>query len=188
MHTLSDAFPSSYPTDHNPKHLDLDSLKELPDSYAWSQEEKTSRSSCGGQESVPVIDLNDPNAIKLIGHACKTWGVFQITNHDIPNELLHGIESAEKKLFSLPLQQKLKASRSPDGVSGYGVARISSFFRKLMWSEGFTIVGPPLQHACQLWPQQDYGMTFWYGLDIVHITHVVMHVWYHIITFIMPKS
>ncbi|KAK4374750.1 hypothetical protein RND71_005427 [Anisodus tanguticus] len=53
------------------------------------------------------------------------------------------------------VEQKLKASRSPEGVTGYGVARISSFFSKLMWSEGFTIVGSPIEHARQPWPK-DY--------------------------------
>ncbi|KAF5726903.1 hypothetical protein HS088_TW22G00588 [Tripterygium wilfordii] len=62
---------------------------------------------------------------------------------------------ASKSLFSLPHETKLKAARSPDGISGYGLARISSFFSKLMWSEGFTIVGSPLEHFQQLWPQ-DY--------------------------------
>ncbi|KAE8705125.1 Gibberellin 3-beta-dioxygenase 1 [Hibiscus syriacus] len=47
---------------------------------------------------------------------------------------------------------ELKAARSPDGVSGYGFARISSFVCKLMWSEGFTVLGPPDEQFRQLWP------------------------------------
>ncbi|CAK9137913.1 unnamed protein product [Ilex paraguariensis] len=137
------------------KHLDLNLVNELPDSHAWTPlNDNPSGDSCT-RESVPIIDLNDPNAQNLIGHACKTWGVFQVTKHGIPINLLNDIESAGMSLFSLPIQQKLKAARSPEGVSGYGVARISSFFPKRMWSEGFTIVGSPLEHARQLWPQ-DY--------------------------------
>ncbi|MCE3216343.1 gibberellin 3-beta-dioxygenase [Datura stramonium] len=81
----------------------------------------------------------------------------------VPMKLQHIIEilltiwKRPKRLFSLPLQQKLKAARSPDGIAGYGVARISSFFSKLMWSEGFTIFGSPLEHARQLWPH-DYNL------------------------------
>uniref|UniRef100_A0A5B7BWC3 gibberellin 3beta-dioxygenase n=1 Tax=Davidia involucrata TaxID=16924 RepID=A0A5B7BWC3_DAVIN len=139
------------------KQLDFNSVKELPDSHAWTSldHHEYPSSDSSSIESVPVIDLNDPNALRLVGHACKTWGVFQVTNHGIRTSLLDDIESAGRSLFSLPVQQKLKASRSPDGVSGYGVARISSFFPKHMWSEGFTIVGSPLEHARQLWPQ-DY--------------------------------
>ncbi|KAJ4957612.1 hypothetical protein NE237_024723 [Protea cynaroides] len=136
---------------HN--HLDFESLREVPESHAWPPlDDYPSRDSYGA-ESVPVIDLADPNSVKLVGYACKTWGVFQVTNHSISMRLLDNIESEGQRLFSLPRQQKLKAARLPDGISGYGVARISSFFPKLMWSEGFTIVGSPAEHARQLWPQ-----------------------------------
>lgn len=144
------------------KHLDLNSIKELPESHAWtsSDDHYTSESSCNF-ESIPVIDLenNNNNVLDHIGHACKKWGAFQIINHNISEKLLQDIEVAGKTLFSLPMQQKLKAARSPEGVTGYGVARISSFFSKLMWSEGFTIVGSPIEHARQLWPK-DYKK-FW---------------------------
>ncbi|KAH6756591.1 gibberellin 3-oxidase 1 [Perilla frutescens var. hirtella] len=143
----------------NPHHefLDLKSFKELPDTHAWTSQLDGGDSDCGGgnPETIPIIDLNNDNATELIGHACKTWGVFQAINHKIPQNLLDDIELAGKGLFSLPMHQKLRAARVADGVSGYGVARISSFFSKLMWSEGFTIAGSPAEHARQLWPQ-DY--------------------------------
>lgn len=144
------------------KQLDLYSIKELPESHAWgSSLDDHPPCDSPNVESIPVIDLNDEKFVMdKIGHACKTWGAFQIRNHNISQRLLNDMESAAKKLFSLPMQQKLKAARSPDGIGGYGVARISSFFSKLMWSEGFTIFGSPVEHASQLWPH-DYN-EFWY--------------------------
>ncbi|GKV35773.1 hypothetical protein SLEP1_g43993 [Rubroshorea leprosula] len=142
------------------KHQDFTSLQELPDSFAWTQrnDDDSHYPSIGDSisEHVPVIDLFDPNALQLIGRACKTWGVFQVTNHGVPSTLFDNMEYITKTLFSLPVQQKLKASRSPDSVTGYGVARISSFFPKQMWSEGFTIVGSPVEHFRELWPD-DYS-------------------------------
>lgn len=152
---LSQAF-GAHPLNHPHKYLDLNSMKELPDSHEWMLACDEQPSIEGPNvESVPIIDLNNKNAMELIGHACKTWGVFQLVNHNIWKSLLEDVELAGKRLFSLPTQQKLKAARSPDGAGGYGVARISSFFPKLMWSEGFTVIGSPLEHARQLWPQ-DY--------------------------------
>ncbi|XP_030525166.1 gibberellin 3-beta-dioxygenase 1-like [Rhodamnia argentea] len=151
---LSDAY-KDHPVYLHHKYLDFDSLKELPDSYTWTTqpEDHPCPNSVSGREStVPVIDLHRPSALDLIGHACRTWGVFQVTNHGVPERLLDSIQSAGENLFSLPVQQKLRAARLPDGIPGYGVARISPFFPKLMWSEGFTIVGSPLEHARQLWP------------------------------------
>ncbi|CAM8984710.1 unnamed protein product [Rhodiola kirilowii] len=146
-----------HPVDIHQKYLDFNSLRELPESYAWTPCDKYQGAAAHDlEDSVPVIDLSDPNASNLMGHACKSWGAFQVTNHGISAELLENIESAGQSLFSLPVSQKLKAARSPDGISGYGVARISSFFPKLMWSEGFTIFGSPLDHARLLWPN-DYN-------------------------------
>nr|BAJ65442.1 gibberellin 3-oxidase [Torenia fournieri]BAJ76663.1 gibberellin 3-oxidase [Torenia fournieri] len=153
---LPDAsFKSQPPLNVHKKYLDLSSVKELPETHAWTSSKLDDEETCDA-ENVPIIDLNDENAIELIGRACRTWGVFQVINHNIPKSLLDEIEFEGKKLFSLPMQQKLRAARSPDGVSGYGVARISSFFSKLMWSEGFTILGSVSEHARLLWPN-DYN-------------------------------
>ncbi|CAJ1951211.1 unnamed protein product [Sphenostylis stenocarpa] len=167
MPSLSEAF-RGHPVYLHHKHLDFTTLQEqLPDSYAWTQPDADhaahyyhltsypSNDHNDDTKGVPVIDLNHPNAPNLIGHACKTWGVFQVVNHGIPMNLFTDIQRACLALFSLPLHQKLKAARSPDGVSGYGRARISSFFPKLMWSECFTILDSPLNLFLQLWPQ-DY--------------------------------
>lgn len=162
MPSLSEAY-RAHPVHVNHKHPDFNSLQELPESYTWTHlddhtliNSNNTMKESANSSSVPVIDLNDPNASKLIGHACKTWGVYQVVNHGIPISLLDEIQWLGQTLFTLPSHQKLKAIRSPDGVSGYGLARISSFFPKLMWSEGFTIVGSPLDHFRQLWPQ-DYA-------------------------------
>lgn len=138
--------------------LDLYSIKELPESHAWKSSLDDDGSRNINAESIPVIDLNHDHKFVMdtIGHACKTWGAFQIVNHNISHRLLNHMETHGTRLFSLPMQQKLKAARSSDGIAGYGVARISSFFDKLMWSEGFTIFGSPLEHARQLWPY-DYN-------------------------------
>lgn len=156
---VSDAF-KSHPVDFSKKYIDLSSLKELPESHAWKPLDHDIQSCVKSTEStiestVPIIDLNDQNALAFVGKTCQKWGIFQIVNHGIETRVLDGIETAARNLFSLPLYQKLKVARSPNGVSGYGLAPISSFFPKLMWSEGFTIFGSPMEHARKLWPQ-DY--------------------------------
>ncbi|PIA65320.1 hypothetical protein AQUCO_00100649v1 [Aquilegia coerulea] len=135
--------------------IDFHSVQDVPDSYKWPQVvDYPSDQDLHDVESVPIIDLMDPNAANLVGNACQTWGVFQVTNHGIPIHLLENLESEGRRLFQLPTQEKLKAARRPNGISGYGRARISCFFPKLMWSEGFTIVGSPIEQARQLWPEE----------------------------------
>ncbi|KAK1260087.1 Gibberellin 3-beta-dioxygenase 1 [Acorus gramineus] len=142
--------PSLLTTHHH--HFDLHSADSLPDSYAWTPLDDH-RSD--GQSHLPIIDLDSPDAVHSIGLACLHWGAFHVINHRIPPDLLHRVLSETTRLFSLPTHRKLLAARSPDGVSGFGPARISRFFDKRFWSEGFTIVGgPPMDHARRLWPDR----------------------------------
>ncbi|KAK7265000.1 hypothetical protein RJT34_32616 [Clitoria ternatea] len=127
--------------------LDFNSLVSVPDSHEWVA------------ESVPVIDLCDPNAKTLIGEACEKWGAFQVTNHGVSMELLNRVELETIRFFSLPANRKLCALRSPEGITGYGVPRTSTYYPKLLWSECFTMMGSPTHHAAQLWPDQPHRQT-----------------------------
>ncbi|XP_010429980.1 PREDICTED: gibberellin 3-beta-dioxygenase 4 [Camelina sativa] len=136
----------------------LGNLQTLPDSFTWeltSADSVIPPSSAAVKESIPVIDLSDPDHVttNLIGNACHTWGAFQIANHGISQKLLDEIESLSKTLFDMPSEKKLETASSEKGVSGYGEPRISSFFEKKMWSEGFTIAdGSYRNHFITLWP------------------------------------
>lgn len=161
MHsTLSDVFishPIHIPLSNLP---DFTSLRHLPDSYTWTPKDDLLFSASSSDESLPFIDLSDPHVATRVGHACTTWGAFQITNHGVPSRLLDDIEFLTGSLFRLPVHRKLKAARREDGISGYGVARIASFFNKQMWSEGFTVIGSPLDDFHKLWPRQH--LKYWY--------------------------
>ncbi|CAK8570052.1 unnamed protein product [Lathyrus sativus] len=153
--TLSEAYRDHPLHLHHIIPLDFSSFRTLPDSHAWPQsnddnDDLTSNGSC-----IPIIDLNDPNAMEQIGLACEKWGAFQLKNHGIPLNLIEEVEEEAKKLFSLPSKEKIKALRSPGGATGYGRARISSFFPKYMWHEGFTIMGSPSNDVKKIWPN-DY--------------------------------
>ncbi|CAN8233424.1 unnamed protein product [Cochlearia groenlandica] len=150
--TLRDVF-RSHPIHCIPNIPDFKSLRHLPDSYTWTPKDDIHFSaSSSSEESLPLIDLDDPQVATRVGHACTTWGAFQITNHGVPLRLLEDIEFLTGSLFRLPCKRKLKVARSENGISGYGVARISSFFNKQMWSEGFTVIGSPLDDFRKLWP------------------------------------
>ncbi|KAI9116814.1 hypothetical protein K1719_012180 [Acacia pycnantha] len=101
--------------------------------------------------SIPVVDLQDPNAIETISLACGEWGIFQLKNHGIPLSLLI------KHFFSLPLEQKEKALRHPGGISGYGSPKLKPFYSKAMWHEGFVITSSCYDDAKKVFPEHDYA-------------------------------
>nr|BAD06944.1 gibberellin 3-oxidase-like protein [Ipomoea nil] len=135
--------------------MDFNKADQLPDSHTWLDDHSPVNSS-STHESVPLIDLYDPQAVDKIKMACETWGIFQVTNHGVPWSLLAQIEHQARRFFELAPEQKLRAVRSPGSLAGYGTVRISKFFDSQMWSEGFTVAGSPLEHARQVWPQ-DYS-------------------------------
>lgn len=136
--------------------LDFDSVRDLPESHEWTPAATDGAENCVQQPHAvpPVIDLRAPNVTELVRNACRNWGVFQVTNHEVPSDLVDEVEAQSRRLFALPADRKLTTLRSPSGATGYGVARISPFFPKLMWHEGFTIMGSAVEHAKQLWPHQ----------------------------------
>ncbi|XP_043702254.1 gibberellin 3-beta-dioxygenase 1-like [Telopea speciosissima] len=154
MSSLSEAHRATGPHSGNFTPPDFRSLQELPDSYSWPQLDDNSSVDVIDPQAafVPVVDLADPNIVDLVGRACQGYGVFQVTNHGIQMGLIKDTEIEARRLFSLPADQKLKALRPPDGPTGYGLARIAPFFDKLMWHEGFTIKGSPIEDARKLWP------------------------------------
>lgn len=153
MTTLSEAYRDHPLHLHHIAPLDFAAVQTMPDSHVWRPE---SDNDFSFQEElppdVPIIDLADPNASELIRHACETWGVFQLVNHGVSLSLLEEVENEAGRFFALPAPQKLKALRTPCGATGYGVARITPFFSKYMWHEGFTIIGSPVDHVRELWP------------------------------------
>ncbi|KAL4283671.1 hypothetical protein GQ457_16G006640 [Hibiscus cannabinus] len=141
-----------------PLPLDFDNVSTLPDSYVWSTTTLPSDDPChctinDRKASLPIIDIGDPSTYDLVRLACEKWGAFQVINHGVPLSLFHETEFQTRRLFSLPTEQKLLVARLPSKVVGYGSARIQAFYTELMWSEGFGMMGSPVEHARKLWPQ-----------------------------------
>ncbi|KAL2338310.1 hypothetical protein Fmac_012756 [Flemingia macrophylla] len=139
----------------NQAPIDLRNIQSVPEAHTWEKPEPHTIT----MESIPVIDITDPNAKLLIGEACEKWGAFQAINHGIPSHLFDKAEAETFRLFNLPHDHKLRVLRGPDDVLGYGIPRIQRYFPKFMWSEGFTIEGSPAQHASELWPDQPHIQT-----------------------------
>ncbi|GMG99031.1 hypothetical protein Nepgr_000871 [Nepenthes gracilis] len=158
MDALSEVYKDHPLSLHEITPFDFNSVQlPVPDSHAWPPSSHPVVSPNEQLSSIPVVDLRDHDAVEVIRRGCETWGVFQVVNHGVTQQLVEEVESQTRRLFSLPLRQKMAALRTPGGSTGYGVARITPFFSKLMWHEGFTIIGSSADHAGKLWPDDYLG-------------------------------
>ncbi|KAI3982750.1 hypothetical protein MKX01_010233 [Papaver californicum] len=97
---------------------------------------------------IPIIDMEDPNIVNLIGHASEIW-----------------VESQSRNLFTLPSQQKPKALRTPDSVGGR--PRMQPLFPVFLWQEGFTIVDQSI--AIDQTSRLQYVFNFSYTCPCSHV-------------------
>ncbi|XP_004240225.1 gibberellin 3-beta-dioxygenase 1-like [Solanum lycopersicum] len=153
--TLEESFKENPQSPQHILPIDFHLIQEVPNSHLWPNINNFPINHDEKNPNVPIIDLLAPNVVQLIGHACKTWGIFQVINHGISLDFFDEVESQARRLFALPVEEKVKVMRSTSGATGYGTARITPFFSKFMWHEGFTIMDSPLDHAKKLWPH-DY--------------------------------
>ncbi|GMP79317.1 hypothetical protein CsSME_00034914 [Camellia sinensis var. sinensis] len=67
-------------------------IDTIPAEYIRSENEQPAITTIQGKVlEVPVIDLNndsdDQNIVQLVAEACRDWGIFQVVNHGIPDEV-----------------------------------------------------------------------------------------------------
>ncbi|KAF4374740.1 hypothetical protein F8388_020261 [Cannabis sativa] len=63
---------------------------------------------------LPIVDLSSPDRLSTaatILQACTDHGFFYLVNHGVEEELFQKVFNESKKLFSLPLEEKMKLGR-----------------------------------------------------------------------------
>ena len=76
---------------------------------------------------VPLVDLSgafEPGArrdevVEAVRQACEDVGFLVITGHGVPDDLVQRVDSASRRLFSLPLDEKMSWARQTDNLRGY---------------------------------------------------------------------
>ncbi|KAJ0707597.1 putative oxidoreductase [Helianthus annuus] len=108
---------------------------------------------------VPVIDVSNSDHQSLvasISEASKSWGIFQVVNHGIPNELISKLQNAGKDFFELPQEEKEVIAKpiGYEGVEGYGTKLQKEVGGKKGWVDHlFHRVWPPSAINYQFWPK-----------------------------------
>lgn len=111
------------------------------------------------QIEIPIIDIrNLPDgheAMRLLDHACKEWGFFQIVGHGIDQALRQDTLREIARFFSLPSAEKRSIIRTADNAWGFFDRELTK--NVLDWKEIFDVGPPetrgPLAGAVPQWPE-----------------------------------
>lgn len=132
----------------------------IPEDFIRPKTEQPSLTTFHGHvPEIPTIDLSNPdqhNLAKLIAEASQEWGIFQVVNHGIPNELISKLQSVGKEFFELPQQEKEKYAKPPGSKSyeGYGTKLRKDAQGKKGWVDHlFHKIWPPSSINYKFWPQ-----------------------------------
>lgn len=71
---------------------------------------------------IPVIGMLESGAEALLVKVCEEFGLFKVTNHGVPMELVARLEEEAVKFFSLPQMEKERSG--PANPFGYGNRKI----------------------------------------------------------------
>ncbi|KAI8029336.1 Protein DOWNY MILDEW RESISTANCE 6 [Camellia lanceoleosa] len=83
----------------------------LPESYVRPESERPKLSEVEDCEDVPIIDLGCSDRVLIvqqIGHACRIYGFFQVTNHGVSTEAVLKMLEVAHEFFQLPVEEKMK--------------------------------------------------------------------------------
>jgi isopenicillin N synthase-like dioxygenase len=74
-------------------------------------------------DALPIIDVSglvrhdDPAEVPAqIGAACRDTGFFYVTGHDVPDDLLHRLDTLSRAFFRLPLAEKMEIAMARGGA------------------------------------------------------------------------
>lgn len=90
------------------------------------------------ENGIPLIDIEnlfDDSVIEKIHEACKNWGFFYISNHQVSADLIEKFRSISSGFFLLPKEKKKLVERSRENSRGYFDSELTK--TKLDWKEGF---------------------------------------------------
>nr|Q9M547.1 RecName: Full=Flavonol synthase/flavanone 3-hydroxylase; Short=FLS [Eustoma grandiflorum]AAF64168.1 flavonol synthase [Eustoma grandiflorum] len=135
-------------------------IDTIPAEYIRSENEQPVISTVHGVVlEVPVIDLSDSDEKKIVGlvsEASKEWGIFQVVNHGIPNEVIRKLQEVGKHFFELPQEEKELIAK-PEGsqsIEGYGTRLQKEVDGKKGWVDHlFHKIWPPSAINYQFWPK-----------------------------------
>ncbi|KAH7568653.1 hypothetical protein JRO89_XS06G0028400 [Xanthoceras sorbifolium] len=103
-------------------------LTSVPPRYVLPDQDPPIISLNSSSTQVPVIDMKRllsedfmmDSELQKLDHACREWGFFQLTNHEVSSTLIENVKKETEEFFKLPIEEKKKYGQKGGDVEGYG--------------------------------------------------------------------
>lgn len=138
-------------------------METIPAEYVRSENEQPAITTVQGKVlEVPVINLlggntdNDRGVIAAVAAAAGEWGLFQVVNHGIPDEVIANLQKVGREFFELPAAEKEVYAKPVDAesIEGYGTRLQKEVGGKKGWVDHlFHKVWPPSAINYKFWPK-----------------------------------
>lgn len=137
----------------------------IPAEFIRSEKEQPAASTVHGVVlEVPVIDVRgeEETVVRLISEASKEWGIFQVVEHGIPNEVISKLQQVGKQFFELPKEERELVAKTPEsGIEGYGTTLQKEIEGKKGWVDHlFHKIWPPSAINYKFWPNNPPSYRF----------------------------
>ncbi|KAL2654210.1 hypothetical protein R1flu_022338 [Riccia fluitans] len=136
----------------------------LPPQFVKSERERPTVAYDDYCREIPVISLKGVETesrrkgiVAEIGRACAEWGIFQIVDHGVPEELMKNLMDKNLAFFKLPQEDKLKYATKPEGYPeafGYATGSHRADDDVLDWREF-------MLHSCLPKNVHETAYSFW---------------------------
>ncbi|KAA8538515.1 hypothetical protein F0562_028114 [Nyssa sinensis] len=135
-------------------------MDTIPSEFIRSENEQPAITTVHGTIlEVPVIDLgnrDEEKLVQLIRDASQEWGIFQVVNHGIGNDVISNLQKVGKEFFELPQEEK-EVYAKPAGaqsMEGYGTKLQKEVEGKKAWVDHlFHNIWPPSAINHYFWPK-----------------------------------
>ncbi|XP_057472575.1 hyoscyamine 6-dioxygenase-like [Actinidia eriantha] len=138
-------------------------IRTVPSSYVLPQEKRPGNLIAAPVcKSIPVIDLGQLGRLDRVGvlqqimNACQDFGIFQVINHGVSEELMEDTMSLFKEFFDMPAEE-LAEYYSEDRTKSFRLCTSGMNHNKddvNLWKDWVSHLCHPLENYVQSWPEK----------------------------------
>ncbi|XP_050386618.1 probable 2-oxoglutarate-dependent dioxygenase SLC1 [Argentina anserina] len=144
------------------RHLCERGLTRIPTKYILPKEERRNDSAIGAKTilKLPIVDFTQlqdsrsrPQALNSLTKACEEFGVFQLINHGINDDVILRMTDVSKRFFDLPFDERSKyMSKDMASPARYGTSFNQNNDKVFCWRDFLKLSCNPLSDSIPSWP------------------------------------